>query len=151
MKPLVVLLTVFAIAFFSGKITGYHLSLTLSGNIAMSAMLILTASGHFAFTEGMIMMVPDIIPCRKFVVYASGVLEGLAAVGLLIPAVRHLTGWVLLAFFIFVLPVNIYAASSRVNYQNASFTGPGPSYLWFRVPLQVLFIAWIFFFSIHPY
>lgn len=150
MKPLVVLLTVFAIAFFSGKITGYHLSLILSGNIAMSAMLVLTAYGHFAFTEGMVMMVPDLIPNREFVVYASGVLEALAAIGLLIPAARHLTGWFLLVFFILVLPINIYSASSRINYQDAAYTGPGPSYLWFRVPLQVLFIAWVYFFSIHP-
>ena len=57
----------------------------LAARIAMSAMLIFTAIGHFAFTKGMTKMLPDFIPFKIAVGYGTEVLEIAAAVGLLIP------------------------------------------------------------------
>jgi hypothetical protein len=47
-----------------------------------------------------------------------------------------------------VLSANINAASKGVNYQKGTFDGDGRGYLWFRVPLQILFIAWTYLSSI---
>jgi hypothetical protein len=44
-----------------------------------------------------------------------------------------------------ILPANIKEAIDHVDYQNATFEGKGLSYLWFRIPLQLLFIAWTYF------
>jgi len=43
-----------------------------------------------------------------------------------------------------LLPANIYAALKHVDYQRGTFEGSGTNYLWFRVPLQVLFILWTY-------
>jgi uncharacterized membrane protein len=59
-----------------------------------------------------------------------------------------LTGWLLILFFILILPANIYAAVRHIDYQKATTEGNGLHYLWFRVPLQLLFIAWAYFFAV---
>jgi len=47
------------------------------------------------------------------------------------------------------LPANINAARKHTDFQKATNEGNGMIYLWFRIPLQVLFIAWVFYFSIY--
>jgi len=95
------------------------------------------------------MMMPAFIPLKKALVWLTGFIEIFAAIGLLIPSVRELTSRLLIVFFILILPVNIQAAINKVDYQKASYTGSGLSYLWFRVPLQLLFIAWVWYFGIY--
>ena len=144
MKPLIVLLSVFAISLVACKIfTGSYL-FALSGRIAMSAMLLFTAVGHFAFTKGMAMMLPPSMPYKTEIVYLTGIIEIAAAVGLLIPNLRETAAWLLIAFFVLILPANIYAAVKQIDYQKATFEGNGLTYLWFRVPLQILFIIWTY-------
>ncbi len=144
MKPLIVLLSVFFISLLTTKFVRGQYEFALSGRIAMSAMLVFTALGHFAFTEGMVMMLPDFIPFKAEVVYLTGIIEIAAAIGLFIPNIRIVTAWLLIVFFILILPANIYAAIKHIDYQKATFDGNGPSYLWFRIPLQILFISWAY-------
>lgn len=144
MKPLVVLLTAFVIAVFVIKIMNDVYDIALSARIAMAVMLVFTAIGHFAFTKGMIMMVPDFVPFKKEVVYLTGFIEIAAAVGLLIPGLRMVTGWLLILFFLLLLPANIKAAIEQIDYQKGTLGGPGMGYLWFRVPLQILFMTWTY-------
>ncbi len=148
MKPLIVLLVSFLIALISIRILNGDYETALAARIAMSLMLVFTMIGHFAFTAGMLLMVPEMIPYKKAFVYFTGVVELLAAIGLLISKLQVLTGWLLICFFILLLPANINAAVKHIDYQKADRTGSGPSYLWFRVPLQLLFIAWVYFAAI---
>ncbi|MEZ5015732.1 MAG: hypothetical protein R2800_01665 [Flavipsychrobacter sp.] len=143
MKPLIVLVAVFLITALVLKLTN-KLDWALAGRVAMAAMLCFTAIGHFAFADGMAMMVPDVVPFKKEMVYATGVLEVLFGIGLLVPSLRVYTAWALIAFLVLMLPANIKAAIERVDYQNATYTGAGLGYLWFRVPLQVVFIVWTY-------
>jgi len=122
----------------------------LAGRIAMSAMLIFTAIGHFVYTEGMAMMLPDFVPYAKEMIYFTGGLEIAAAAGLFFPRLRKVVAWLLVIFFIQILPANIYAAIHQVDYQKGTLEGAGPEYLWFRVPLQLFFILWVYFFIIYP-
>ena len=147
MKPLFVLVGTFGIALLITIFTG-GIDYTLSGRIAMAVMLAFTALGHFLYARGMAMMLPDAIPFRKGLVYLTGLIEVAAAIGLLIPGMETTTGWLLILFFVLMLPANIYAAIKRVDYQKATYEGPGRNYLWFRVPLQVLFILWTYFSAI---
>ncbi len=144
MKPLIVLVAVFVIALFTGKIFQGSYHYPLAGRIAMSAMLVFTGIAHFAFTKGMAMMLPPFIPNKTAVVYLTGLIEFAAALGLLIPSMRGITGWLLLAFFACVFPSNIYAAVHHINYQTGAMDGKGVMYLWFRIPLQVLFMVWVY-------
>jgi uncharacterized membrane protein len=122
----------------------------LSGNIAMCAMLLFTALGHFKFPEGMKMMIPPFIPFKSAMVLLTGLMEIAAGVALLFPAARYATGIFLILFFIALLPANIYAASRHLDYQKGTYDGKGPAYLWFRIPMQVLLIAWVWYFAVQP-
>jgi len=140
MKPLITLLLTFIITLFVIKYIKREYDFSLSARIAMSMMLIFTAIGHFVFTKGMSMMIPEFIPFRENFVYLTGVFEILLAIGLLIPNYKEISGWTLIIFLLLMLPANIYASLNNVNYQKGTFDGNGLSYLWFRIPLQILFI-----------
>lgn len=144
MKPLIVLLLSFAISMFMIKIINKEYDFTLSGRIAMSIMLVFTAIGHFAFTKGMSMMIPKFIPYKETFVHLTGIFEILLAMGLLIPRFKYISGWALIIFLLLMLPANIYASLNNVNYQKGTFDGNGLAYLWFRIPLQFLFIIWTY-------
>ena len=148
MKPLLILLVVFVISLFALKIVRGEYEFALPARIALSAMLVFTSIGHFAFTKGMSMMIPTPIPYKTEIVYLTGIIEIIAAVGLLIPAFKVPTAWLLILFFVMLLPANIYAAIKHIDYQKATFNGNGLNYLWFRIPLQILFIAWTYISSI---
>lgn len=144
MKPLLVLLAVFCISLFILKITHGKYQFAPAGRIALSAMLVFTALGHFAFTKGMSLMIPGFIPFKEEIVYLTGIVEIIFAVGLFFPNYRTLTSWLLIVFLILVLPANIYASIKHLDYQKATFDGNGLTYLWFRVPLQLIFIGWTY-------
>ncbi len=148
MKPFIILIAVFTISIFAIKLLQGKWDFSFSGRIAMAVMLIFTAIGHFAFSKGMTLMMPNFLPFKLTIVYFTGVLEILFAIGLLIPASQKIIAWSLIAFFILLLPMNILAAIKQVNIQTGELNGPGLSYLWFRIPLQVLFILWIYFSAI---
>ncbi|NMH88034.1 DoxX family protein [Flavivirga algicola] len=144
MKALFVLIIVFVISLVSVKVINGKYDFVLSGRIAMSVMLLFTALGHFLFPDGMALMVPEIIPFKKEIVYFTAFVEILGAIGLHIPQLRPLTAWLLILFFIIILPANIKASIDHLNYQKATYDGNGLMYLWFRIPLQVLFIIWVY-------
>ncbi len=84
------------------------------------------------------------IPFKILLVYLTGVLEVVLGIGLLIPYIQIYAAFALIVFFIALLPANIYAAVKHIDYEKTTFNGNGIIYLWFRVPLQVLFIIWIY-------
>lgn len=144
MKPLIVLLTVFLISIFIIKLITRKYDFCLAARIGMCAMLLFTAIGHFAFTKGMAMMIPPIIPFKTEIIYVTGCLEVILGICLLVPRLSVYSGWILIVFFMLLLPANIYASIKHIDYQKASFDGNGLSYLWFRIPLQFLFIMWTY-------
>ena len=148
MKPLIVLFGAFLVSFFIIKLLNQKYDFPLSARIGMCAMLFLTGIAHFTFTKGMAMMIPPIFPLKTEIVYLTGVLEIFLGLGLLIPSVRVYAGWLLIVFFILLLPANIYAAIKHIDYQKGTYDGKGISYLWFRIPLQLFFIAWTYFSSV---
>ncbi|SNR63348.1 DoxX family protein [Hymenobacter mucosus] len=147
MKPLLVLLVSFGVLVGGTHLFQGQADFVLAGNGAMAAMLAFTAIGHFAFTQGMMRMLPEFLPAKRAWVYVTGVLEIAAAIGLLVPALRVGTAGCLLVFFLLILPANILAARRNLNYQTGATDGPGPAYLWFRVPLQLFFMAWAWYFG----
>lgn len=148
MKPLIVLLGAFVIGLIIIRLLKKTFNWQLAGRIAMAVMLVFTAIGHFVFTEGMIEMIPEMIPFKKEMVYATGILEIVFAIGLLLPTIQTKVGWGVILFFLALLPANIKAAMENINYQTGALDGHGLDYLWFRVPLQLFFIVWVYFMAI---
>jgi uncharacterized membrane protein len=149
MKPFIILIVGFLATLLATKLFLGNIDIALSGRVAMSIMLLFTAIGHFAFVKGMTLMIPESIPFKKEIVYFTAVDEIAASIGLMIPELQNLTGWLLIAFFIIVLPANINAAKENIDFVKADATGKGPEYLWLRIPLQVFFIAWVYYFAIY--
>jgi uncharacterized membrane protein len=148
MKPLFILMISFFVAkTVLGIITG-EWNFHSGGNIAMFIMLCSTSIAHFIYTKGMEMMIPDFIPFKLGLVYLTGVLEFLFGLGLLFPATQHAAAIALIVFFILVMVANINASVKKVNYIKSDFSGSGVAYLWFRVPLQLFFIAWVWYFGL---
>lgn len=148
MKPLIVLVLSFAISLLVIYLFDRTWQYIWAGNIAMSTMLLFTALGHFVFIEGMAKMLPSFLPFKKELVRLTGLIEVAGAIGLLIPAARYGTAMALIVFFILILPANILAALKNINYQKGTHDGPGIGYLWFRIPLQIFFIAWLAWFGL---
>ncbi|MCC9074300.1 hypothetical protein LNQ49_22155 [Flavobacterium sp. F-65] len=144
MKPLFVLLSTFILSIIIIKLVTHQYDLLFAARISMCIMLFFTAIAHFAFTKGMSMMIPPFVPFKTELVYVTGILEIILGIGLLMPDFKVYSAWALIVFFIFLLPANIYAAINHIDYQKGTFNGNGTSYLWFRVPLQVFFILWIY-------
>jgi uncharacterized membrane protein len=143
MKPLIVLLLTFGISLAVTKLINNY-NVRLSAQIAIAVMMAFTAIAHFTFTKGMTMMMPSFIPFKKELVYLTGIIEITAAIGLLIPSTRTITAWLLIIFFIVLTPANINAAMKHIDIEKGTFDGSGLNYLWFRIPLQVLFIVWVY-------
>jgi uncharacterized membrane protein len=87
-------------------------------------------------------MIPPFIPYRVELIYLTGVLELLGAIGVWIPRLVRITGLLLIIMLIGLLPANIYSALNRVEYGGH---GAGPAYLLVRVPFQLFVIWWTYF------
>mgnify|MGYP003586425006 FL=1 len=150
MKLLFILFGAFAFALVGTIIFQGEWNFLLSGNIAMALFIIFTGVSHFRFVEGMTMMMPEIVPAKKFMVYFTGILEIAAGVGLLIPSLREITAILLIVFFIVIFPANYKSSKENINIFKADSTGPGMGYFWKeRLPMQIILIAWTYFFGIY--
>jgi uncharacterized membrane protein len=111
---------------------------------ALAVMLVMTASAHFVPESVTVMpnhgdlvrMVPPFVPFPAAMVYLTGVLELLGAVGLVVAGTRRAAGVALAVLFVLLLPANIHAAVAEVE-----FNGGAATPLWLRIPTQVLYIA----------
>jgi len=149
MKPLVVLSASFLlIVAFAKYFTGIY-DVPLCGNRAMCIMLLFTALGHFKYTKGMVMMMPDFIPFKKLLVYVTGLIEIILGILLLFPDYRYLAGFATITFFIIIVPANVTAAFKHIDYIRADYNGLKSGYLWFRIPMQLYLLSWVFYFSIY--
>jgi uncharacterized membrane protein len=104
---------------------------------ALVVMFLFTASAHFTKTkEDLIAMVPKSFPSPRFLVYLTGVLEVLGAVGLLVPMTRSFAGLGLVLLLVAMFPANVNAARKGIQLREKL-----PTPLWLRGPMQLLFIG----------
>ncbi len=141
MLPLIILIIISTVWAIAQKLVQRKVNLGLAARAGMSAMLLFTAMGHFMFTEGMALMIPEPIPFKITLVFLTALLEIGAAIGLH-SSKRKLIGWLLILFFILILPANINAAIHQIDYKTGAVDGPGVVYLWFRIPIQIIYIIW---------
>jgi uncharacterized membrane protein len=122
-------------------ITGFKIAPATRARAGVTLFFLFTSLGHFIRTEEMSAMVPPSIPYRMELIYLTGVLEFLGAIGVWIPRLMRLTGLCLILMLICLLPANIYSAINRINFGGH---GAGPTYLLLRVPFQVFAIWWTY-------
>lgn len=146
MAPLIILLATFSVLYLIDRFAlGKRLGLPFMGRAAMAIMLLATGISHFTNTEEMVTMMPDSLPAKRELVYFTGICELSAVIGLIWNKTARLASILLILFFAFVLPANIAGSLKSVNFGGMEY---GPIYLIFRVPLQLFFIWWVWWFGI---
>ncbi|MFN6962523.1 MAG: DoxX family protein [Pyrinomonadaceae bacterium] len=146
MAPLIFLLAAFAIlSLLNRSVLRGRLGISFIGRASMSIMLIVTGISHFTNTNEMVAMMPDFLPAKREIVYFTGLCEVAAVVGLLWNRTARLTAVLLVLFFVLVLPANIVGSIKQVRFGGMEY---GTLYLIFRVPLQIFFIWWVYYFGI---
>lgn len=150
MKLLSIIAVTFVLALIATRLTEGFWDFLFSGNLAMAVFMIFTGFAHFKYQKGMAMMIPEIFPAKMFLVYFTGILEIAAGIGLIIPALREITAILLILFFIVIFFANINSSKKHINLFKADFTGLGMDYLYKeRLPMQIILIAWTWFFGIY--
>lgn len=108
------------------------------GRIAAALGFVLAGLLHFLAPETYLRLMPPYVPAPLAMVYASGALEILGGLGLLVPRTRRAAAWGLTALLLAVFPANIHVALSRISVE-----GMPPWYGWLRLPFQAIYIWWI--------
>jgi len=108
-----------------------------SGCYALAVMFVFTGIAHFnKMKRDLARMVPAIFPRPMLLIYFTGVLEFMGAVGLLLPRFRSLAGICLIALLIAMFPANVNAIL-----KGTTLAGKAATPLWLRAPIQLLFIG----------
>lgn len=140
MAPLIVMLAVWLVARAMGA-SGVLLeaeSWTGALRIALAAMFVFTAGSHFhpRTRPDLVRMVPRSLPAPGLLVSATGVLELMGAVGLLVPPAAAMAAYGLAALLAAMFPANVRAARAGLT-----IAGRRAAPLIWRLPLQVFWIA----------
>ncbi|MEM6849345.1 MAG: hypothetical protein AAF580_14970 [Pseudomonadota bacterium] len=107
---------------------------------ALAALFLLAAGAHFVFVDTFASIVPGPLPFAREIVMLTGLVEGLLAVGLLIPSLRRLAGTGLAIYCVVVWPANVQMALDGTAFAGVTL----PAWvLWARVAMQVPLIALI--------
>jgi uncharacterized membrane protein len=105
--------------------------------VGLAVMFVLTGVAHFDRTrEDLVRMVPPALPKPELLVTLTGVAELVGAVGLLTPAVAQWAAYGLIVLLAAMFPANLHAARTGHTIRGRPHTR-----LVFRLPLQVLWIA----------
>ena len=104
---------------------------------ALAVMFVFTSIAHFnKMKHDLARMIPPSFPRPLWLVYITGGLELLGAAGLLLPKFRLLSGVCLIVLLIAMFTANVHAARNGISLRGKPVTP-----LWLRVPMQILFIA----------
>jgi uncharacterized membrane protein len=101
-------------------------------------------ANHFIAPGPYVAMMPAELPAPLALVYISGVAEICGGLGLILPATRKLAAWGLVALYVAVFPANLNMALDELPLGTTHV----PAWaLWARLPLQLVLIAWAFWYT----
>jgi uncharacterized membrane protein len=140
MAPLIVMLVGWAVVRLMGLSSVWNQADSWSGalRVALAGMFVFTAVSHFhrRTRDELIRMVPAALPAPALLVTATGVLEFVGAVGLLIPQVAATAAYGLAALLVAMFPANVRAARAGLI-----IAGHRASPIVWRLPLQLFWIT----------
>lgn len=100
--------------------------------------MILMGVLHWVAPNPFVGAVPSYLPEHLALVLISGAFEVAGGVGILIPRLRAMAGWGLIALFVAVYPANINMALHPGDHASLILQ----VVLWCRLPLQISLIYW---------
>ena len=105
----------------------------------LAAFFINAGVNHFINPDFYLSIMPPAFPLHSGAVYISGFFEVLGGVCVLIPRLRKIAGWGLVALLVAVYPANIYMAITREVFPDIPIAA-----LYVRLAFQFLFFYWAF-------
>lgn len=106
----------------------------------LAATFVFAGVMHFVATKTYMSVVPPYLPHPRELVIISGVCEIAGGIGVLIPSLRRMAGWGLIALLIAVFPANVEMA---LHGHTLGHTYVSSLLGWLRLPLQAVLIAWV--------
>ena len=101
---------------------------------------------HFVSTPTYLRLMPPYLPYHKELVYISGVIEAGLGFLLLLPKTQRIAAWALIPTLIAIFPANLHGALTAGTDQPA-MPGVPVALAWLRLPIQLLLIAWAYFYT----
>jgi uncharacterized membrane protein len=108
----------------------------------LAALFVFAGVSHFLRPQFYDPMVPPYLPWPHLLVVISGIAEIVLGVALLIPRASRLAAIGLIALLIAVFPANIHMAMHPQLFPQFD-----PIALWIRLPMQLVLIAWAYWFA----
>jgi uncharacterized membrane protein len=108
----------------------------------LAAFFVVAGILHFVRPGFYLQIMPPQLPWPLALVYLSGVAEMGLGGALLVPRLRRLAAWGLVALLIAVYPANLYMWWADVHVDGVATPR---LFHWIRLPLQVVFVAWAYF------
>jgi uncharacterized membrane protein len=100
---------------------------------------------HFRIPKTYESIMPDYLPAHKELVQLSGVAEAACGVGVLSERTSRTAGWWLIATLVAIFPANVNMAVHPERYEKIPRWA-----LYMRLPIQALFILWVWRVAIRP-
>ena len=107
-------------------------------HLLLGGFFLLAGFLHYLTPRPYVAMMPDALPCKRGLVYASGVAEIAGGAGVLAAPTRRAAGWWLIATLVTIFPANVNMAINAERFRGI----PAPL-LWVRLPVQGLLVAWV--------
>ena len=104
-------------------------------------------ANHFRALEFYRAMMPPWLPWPVALIYLSGIAEIMGGLGVLVPAARRAAGWGLIVLLVAIFPANLHLALHHVALPGTNL----PDWvMWLRLPLQAVFMAWVWWTTLAP-
>ncbi len=105
----------------------------------MGAFYVVGGVNHFLNAEFYLAIMPPYLPWHWALVWISGVAEVALGIAVLIPGLRVVAAWGVIALLVAIFPANLHVAINDVG-------GLGVA-SWVRLPFQAVFIAWAWWYT----
>jgi uncharacterized membrane protein len=110
---------------------------------ALAAFMAGVGVTHFVDPGFFVAIVPPFLPRPELLVAVSGAAELGLGLALLVPRLRRLAAWGVIALLIAVYPANIYhAVSGGLEHPDLPAIMASPVVAWARLPFQLVFLGW---------
>ena len=110
----------------------------MKGRALLAATFIGTGLNHFRVPKTYESIMPDYLPAHRELVLASGVAEAAGGAGVLSERTSRLAGWWLIVTLVAIFPANVHMALHPDRYEKIPRAA-----LYARLPVQALFVLWV--------
>ena len=110
------------------------MNLKVASSYFLAVVFIVVGLVHFVSTDKMMLFMPQWMPMKHFGVIASGILEVILGIGLLIPRFRTMAAMGVLVLLVLYIPLHIIDLNRNIPVIGSK------AIAWIRLPVQLIMI-----------